>query len=42
MLFAVSERAYGDAASEAFLRNLGGITPQHLLELTQAELPELN
>jgi hypothetical protein len=42
MLFAISERAYGDAASEAFLRNLRDFKAQHLLELTQAELPELD
>ena len=41
-LFAISERAYGDEASESFLRNLRDFKTQHLLELTQAELPELN
>lgn len=42
MLFAISERAYGDAASETFLRNLRDFKAQHLLELTKAELPELD
>ena len=42
MLFAISERAYGNAASETFLRNLRDFKAQHLLELTQAELPELD
>ena len=42
MLFAISERAYGDAASEAFLRDLRDFKAQSLSELTEAELPELN
>lgn len=42
MLFAISERAYGDAASEAFLRNLREFKAQRLLDLTEAALPELN
>ena len=42
MLFAISERAYGDDASEAFLRNLREFKAQRLLELTEAELPELD
>ena len=41
MLFAVSERAYGNEASEAFLGNLGEFKGQRLLELTQAGLPAL-
>ena len=42
LLFAISERAYGDAASEAFLGNLREFKAQRLLELTKADLPELN
>ncbi|MDV3249828.1 hypothetical protein DevBK_00650 [Devosia sp. BK] len=42
MLFAISERAYGDAASEAFLRNLREFKAQHLSQLTEAELPQLD
>lgn len=42
MLFAISERAYGDAASEAFLRNLREFKAQRLLDLTEGALPELD
>lgn len=42
MLFAISERAYGNEASEAFLRNLSEFKAQRLSELTEAELPELD
>lgn len=42
LLFAISERAYGNEASENFLRNLGGFKEQRLLDLTQVDFPELN
>lgn len=42
MMFAISERAYGDAASEAFLRNLREFKARRLLDLTEADLPELD
>lgn len=41
VLFAVSERAYGDAASEAFLGNLREFKARRILDITQAPLPEL-
>lgn len=42
MLFAISERAYGNEASEAFLGTLRDFKAQRLLDLTRADLPELN
>ncbi|MFD1253240.1 hypothetical protein DEVEQU_00657 [Devosia equisanguinis] len=41
LLFAVSERAYGNAASEEFLKNLRDFKAQRLVDLTSADLPEL-
>lgn len=42
MLFAISERAYGDEASEAFLRDLGNFKTERLEDLTEADLPQLD
>lgn len=39
LLFAISERAYGNAASEDFLRGLGAFKTEKTEELTRAELP---
>lgn len=41
ILFAISERAYGDAASEAFLRGLREFKAQRILDLIQTDLPQL-
>lgn len=41
MLFAISERAYGNSASETFLRNLREFKAQRILDLSSADLPEL-
>lgn len=41
LLFAISERAYGDDASESFLRGLGEFKAKRLLDLTTADLPEV-
>lgn len=40
-IFAISERAYGDKASEAFLRGLGEFKSQRILDLTQTALPDI-
>lgn len=42
LLFAVSERAYGNHSSEAFLGSLRDFKSQRILDLTKAELPELD
>lgn len=42
ILFAVSERAYGNEASEAFLGNLREFKAQRTLDLTRAALPNLD
>ncbi len=42
ILFGVSERAYGNDAAEAFLGGLRDFKAQRTLELTQAEMPQLN
>lgn len=42
LLFAVSERAYGNDSSEAFLGSLRDFKSQRILDLTKAELPELD
>ncbi len=42
ILFAISERAYGNEASEAFLGNLREFKAQRTLDLTKAELPDLD
>lgn len=41
LLFAVSERAYGNTDAEAFLKGLGEFKTQRILDLTKAELPQL-
>lgn len=41
ILFAVSERAYGNDASEAFLGNLREFKDQRILDLTRVDLPAL-
>ncbi len=41
-LFAISERAYGNDAAEAFLGNLREFKAQRILDLTQADLPKLD
>ncbi|WEK03423.1 MAG: hypothetical protein P0Y65_14630 [Candidatus Devosia phytovorans] len=41
LLFAISERSYGNAEAEAFLGGLRDFKAQRTLELTQAEMPEL-
>lgn len=41
VLFAISERAYGNEASESFLRGLSEFKAQRLLDLTAADLPDL-
>lgn len=42
MLFAISERAYGDENSAAFLGTLGEFKAQRILDLTRADLPDLD
>ncbi|ODT70704.1 MAG: hypothetical protein ABS75_11245 [Pelagibacterium sp. SCN 63-23] len=42
ILFAISERAYGNDAAEAFLGNLREFKAQRILDLTQADLPKLD
>lgn len=42
LLFAVSERAYGNDSSEAFLGSLRDFKSLRILDLTKAELPELD
>ncbi len=42
ILFAISERAYGNEASEAFLGNLREFKAQRTLDLSKADLPELD
>lgn len=41
MLFAMSERAYGNQASEAFLRGLTDFKAGKIVDLTSAQMPEL-
>lgn len=42
LLFAISERAYGNEASEEFLKGLRDFKAERILDLTRADLPELN
>ncbi len=42
LLFAISERAYGNDNSEAFLGSLREFKAQRTLDLTNADLPELD
>jgi hypothetical protein len=41
LLFAVSHRAYGDAAADAFLANLGRLRDEQISLLASAPLPDL-
>jgi hypothetical protein len=42
ILFAISERAYGNDAAEAFLGNLREFKAKRILDLTEADLPALD
>ena len=42
MLFAISERAYGNEEAENFLKGLRDFKADRIVELTNADLPDLN